>query len=43
MMLPNIKLGGAKEVKEELASFGKDYYKEIYDIKETQIIGLNHG
>ena len=31
MMLPNIKLGGTKEVKEELASFGKDYYKEIYE------------
>ena len=38
MMLPNIKLGGTKEVKEELESFGKDYYKEIYENSLENII-----
>ena len=38
MMLPNIKLGEDKEVKEELASFGKDYYKEIYENSLENII-----
>ena len=37
-MLPNIKLGGTKEVKEELESFGKDYYKEIYENSLENII-----
>ena len=38
MMLPNIKLGETKEVKEELESFGKDYYKEIYENSLENII-----
>ena len=37
-MLPNIKLGEDKEVKEELASFGRDYYKEIYENSLENII-----